>query len=238
LPRQDGRENNQLRPIRIEAGFQEFAEGSALIEIGNTKVICAASVEERVPMFLKGAGKGWITAEYGMLPRSTLTRTNRQRSASGGRTHEIQRLIGRSLRSIADLPKLGERTVTIDCDVIQADGGTRTAAITGAYVALYQALLSMVRQRAMLKVPLLHSVVATSVGLVNGEPMLDLCYSEDYKASVDFNVVMSDAGEFIELQATGEEKPFSRDAMNELLDLAIGGMSELAEAQRVAISSL
>ena len=238
MARQNGRENNQLRPVRIEPGVQEFAEGSALIEMGQTKVICAASVEERVPMFLKGAGKGWITAEYGMLPRSTLTRTNRERSASGGRTHEIQRLIGRSLRSIADLPKLGERTVTIDCDVIQADGGTRTAAITGAYVALYQALLGMVRQRAMLKVPLLHSVAATSVGLVKGEPMLDLCYSEDYRASVDFNVVMSDAGEFIELQATGEENPFSRDAMNELLDMAVEGISHLTEVQKGVISSL
>ena len=238
MPRQDGRENNQLRPVHIETGVQQFAEGSSLIQVGLTQVLCAASIEERVPMFLKGTGKGWITAEYGMLPRSTLTRTSRERSSTAGRTQEIQRLIGRSLRSIADLTKLGERTLTIDCDVIQADGGTRTAAITGAYVALYEALLSLVRHKVLLKVPLAQPVAATSVGIINNEVMLDLCYTEDFKASVDFNVVMAKSGEFIELQGTGEDNPFSREAMDELLDLAVAGIEQLFTIQNEVISNL
>ncbi len=238
LARIDGRENNQLRPTTITVGFQEFAEGSALIQTGQTRVVCAASIEERVPLFLRGQGRGWITAEYGMLPRSTLSRTSRERSAGSGRTHEIQRLVGRSLRAVADLGKLGERTITIDCDVLQADGGTRTASVTGAYVALYQALLGLVRRKALRRVPLAGSVAATSVGIVRDEAMLDLCYEEDSKASVDMNIVMTDAGEFVEVQGTGEDKPFSRERLNELLALAEGGISELAAAQREAVRQL
>ena len=238
MARIDGRANDELRPTTITPGFQEFAEGSVLVEVGKTRVVCAASVEERVPPFLRGQGKGWITAEYGMLPRSTLSRTARERSATGGRTMEIQRLIGRSLRSIADLGKVGERTITLDCDVLQADGGTRTAAITGAYVALYQALLAMVRQGVLHHVPLNGAVAATSVGVVGGEVMLDLCYEEDYRAQVDFNVVMTDAGEYVEVQGTGEDKPFSKTAMEQMLALAESGIGRLAEVQKAVIAEL
>jgi ribonuclease PH len=227
-----------MRPVRITLGAQEFAEGSALIEVGKTRVLCAASIEEKVPQFLRGQGKGWITAEYGMLPRSTLSRTARERAATGGRTMEIQRLVGRSLRSIADLPALGERTVTLDCDVLQADGGTRTAAITGAYVALYQALLRLVRQRVLHHVPLQAAVAATSAGTVNGEVLLDLCYEEDSKAGVDFNVVMSDKGEFIEVQGTAEGRPFARASMDQILGMAEQGIRQLFGAQQEAIKSL
>ena len=235
MARIDGRTNDELRPVTITVGYQEFAEGSVLIETGKTRVACAASIEERVPLFLRGQGRGWITAEYGMLPRSTLSRTSRERSSGSGRTHEIQRLIGRSLRSIADLRKVGERTVTVDCDVLQADGGTRTAAVTGAYVALYQALLGLVRRKALHRVPLTGSVAATSVGLVRGEAMLDLCYEEDSQASIDMNVVMTNGGEFVELQGTGEERPFSRERLDELLALAESGIAELAAAQQEAV---
>ena len=235
MARIDGRANDQLRPVAISVGFQEFAEGSALIETGRTRVACAASIEERVPFFLRGQGRGWITAEYGMLPRSTLSRTTRERAAGSGRTHEIQRLIGRSLRAVADLGKLGERTITVDCDVLQADGGTRTAAVTGAYVALYQAMLGLVRRRALHHVPLSSSVAATSVGIVRGEPMLDLCYEEDSQAAVDMNVVITGDGEFVEVQGTGEDRPFSRESLDALLALAEGGVRELAEVQRDAI---
>ncbi len=238
MARIDGRANDELRPTTITPGFQEFAEGSVLVEVGKTRVVCAASVEERVPPFLRGQGKGWITAEYGMLPRSTLSRTARERSATGGRTMEIQRLIGRSLRSVADLGKVGERTITLDCDVLQADGGTRTAAITGAYVALYQALLAMVRQGVLHHVPLNGAVAATSVGVVGGEVMLDLCYEEDYRAQVDFNVVMTDAGEYVEVQGTGEDKPFSKAAMEQMLALAESGIGRLAEVQKAVIAEL
>ena len=238
MARIDGRANDELRPTTITPGFQEFAEGSVLVTVGGTRVVCAASVEERVPPFLRGQGKGWITAEYGMLPRSTLSRTSRERSATGGRTHEIQRLIGRSLRAVADLRKIGERTITLDCDVLQADGGTRTAAITGAYVALYQALLGMVRQGVLHHVPLDARVAATSVGLVDGEVMLDLCYDEDYRAQVDFNVVMTDSGEFVEVQGTGEDKPFSKAVMEQMLALAESGIGELAEVQKAVIGEL
>lgn len=238
MARIDGRTNDQLRPVTITVGYQEFAEGSVLIETGKTRVACAASIEERVPFFLRGQGRGWITAEYGMLPRSTLSRTSRERSSGSGRTHEIQRLIGRSLRSVADLGKLGERTITIDCDVLQADGGTRTASLTGAYVALYQALLGLVRRKALHRVPLMGSVAATSVGIVRDEAMLDLCYEEDSQASVDMNVVMTDAGEFVEVQGTGEERPFSRERLDELLALAESGVAELAAAQQEAVQRI
>ena len=208
-----------------------------LIEVGKTRVVCAASIEERVPNFLRGQGKGWITAEYGMLPRSTLSRTSREQSSGGGRTVEIQRLIGRSLRSIASLDKLGERTVTLDCDVIQADGGTRTAAITGAYVAAYQALLGLVRRGALGSVPLHGAVAATSVGLVGDQVLLDLCYEEDFRAQVDFNVVMSNRGEFIEVQGTGEERPFSKQAMQQMIEAAEEGIRSLLASQRVVIDA-
>ena len=236
--RVDGRANNELRPVRIQPGYQQFAEGSVLIEVGKTQVVCAASIEERVPNFLRGQNRGWITAEYGMLPRSTLSRTSRERSSTGGRTMEIQRLIGRSLRSVADLDKLGERTITLDCDVIQADGGTRTAAITGAYVALYQALLGLVRNQVLHSVPMHGAVAATSVGQVSDEIMMDLCYQEDFKASVDFNVVMSDKSEFIEVQGTGEEHPFSKETMQRMLDMAEVGIKDLLATQRAVIDAL
>ncbi len=234
----DGRAFDELRPTKITLNYQEFAEGSVLVEVGKTRVICAASIEERVPPFMRGQGKGWITAEYGMLPRSTLSRINRERSAKGGRTMEIQRLIGRSLRAVAQLDKVGERTITLDCDVLQADGGTRTAAITGAYVALYQALLGLVRKGALHHVPLNSSIAATSVGLVGGEVMMDLCYDEDFKADVDCNVVMTDKGEFVEVQGTGEEHPFTRKAMDEMLGLAEAGIQRLTVIQKEAIATL
>ena len=240
MPRPDGRGAEELRPVRIQLGYQEFAEGSALIEVGKTVVVCSASVEERVPNFLRGQGKGWVTAEYGMLPRSTLTRTPREQASgrSSGRAVEIQRLIGRSLRSVSDLSKFGERTVTLDCDVLQADGGTRTAAITGAYVALYLALLGLVRNGVLHSVPLHSAVAATSVGLVNQEVLLDLCYQEDFDAEVDFNVVMSDKGEFIELQGTGEERPFSKEVMQRMLGVAEGGIQRLLASQQAVLKEL
>ena len=238
MARIDGRANDQLRPVSITPGFQRFAEGSVVVEMGETRVLCAASIEERVPMFLKGQGRGWVTAEYGMLPRSTLSRTSRERSSSGGRTHEIQRLIGRSLRAVTDLGAMGERTITLDCDVLQADGGTRTAAITGAYVALYQAFLGLVKQGVLHHVPLSQQVAAVSVGLVGGESMLDLCYDEDFRAEVDFNVVMTNSGEYVEVQGTGEEHPFSREALEQMLALAGAGIEELAAAQRQITSAL
>ena len=238
MARIDGRAPNDMRPVSIHPSYLEFAEGSVLIEVGKTRVVCAVSIEERVPQFLRGSGKGWVTAEYGMLPRSTLTRTSRERSSGGGRTHEIQRLIGRSLRSIAQLDKLGERTFTVDCDVLQADGGTRTAAITGAYVALHQAMLGLVRQRVLHHVPLSASIAATSVGMVGSELLLDLCYEEDSDATVDFNVVMSAKGEFVEVQGTGEEQPFSRAQMEQMLALAEDGLAHLFEKQRGALDQL
>ncbi len=238
--RVDGRANDQPREIRITPSYLAFPEGSALIEVGETRVICTASLEERVPPFLRGQGKGWITAEYGMLPRSTLTRRPRE-SESGrpnGRTQEIQRLIGRSLRAVADAQAMGERTFIIDCDVLQADGGTRTAAITGAYVALYQALLHLVKTGALASVPLKGAVAAISAGLVDQETVLDLCYDEDFRADVDFNVVMTDAGELIEVQGTAEGRPFSRAAMDGLLTMAEGGLVSHFQAQQTAIQTL
>lgn len=236
MPRIDDRDATELRPVRMTLGYQRFAEGSVLIELGRTVVLCAVTMEERVPGFLRGSGEGWVTAEYSMLPRSTLTRTPRERK--GGRVEEIQRLIGRSLRAATDLAALGERQMVVDCDVIQADGGTRTAAITGSYVALYQALHNL-RKAGILRVnPLTTMIAATSVGIVNGVPMLDLCYEEDFRAQVDFNVVMTDRKEFVELQATAEHRPFTRDDVDSLLALAQGGIEELFRLQHQTLRQL
>ena len=238
--RVDGRPNNKPRDVAITPSFLVFPEGSALIEVGETKVVCAASMEERVPPFLRGQGRGWITAEYNMLPRSTLTRTPREREAGrvSGRTLEIQRLIGRSLRAVADMGAMGERTIVVDCDVLQADGGTRTASITGAYIAMYQAMSHMMQTGAIRSMPLKGAVAAISVGLVDNEQLLDLCYDEDSRAELDFNVVMTDSGEYVEVQGTAEGSPFSRDAMDALLSLAGAGIQSHFEAQQKAIKSL
>jgi len=238
VPRLDRRANDEMRPIKITPGFQPYAEGSALIELGNTKVICSASLEERVPAFLKGEGRGWITAEYAMLPRSTLTRTPREEGRGGGRTREIQRLIGRSLRAVVDRDALGERTLIIDCDVLQADGGTRTASITGAYVALVQAINTLMSRRVIPATPIRSAVAAVSVGIVGGDEMLDLCYDEDSWAEVDFNVVMTSQGDFVEVQGTAESKPFSKEAIDSLLALAQRGIQRLFTAQQAAIATL
>jgi ribonuclease PH len=238
--RSDQRVANQLRETSITPDYLMHAEGSVLICAGNTRVICTASVEDRVPPFLRNSGKGWVTAEYGMLPRATSTRTQRESSAGkvGGRTQEIQRLIGRSLRSVTNLPALGERTVWIDCDVIQADGGTRTASITGAFVALALALEKM-RERDMIRtIPLSDYVAATSVGIVDGEPLLDLAYDDDSRADVDMNIVKTGDGRFIEVQGTAEAIPFGRDALITLLDLADHGIRQLVEKQRAIVGHL
>jgi ribonuclease PH len=233
VKRVDGRKYDELRPVEIITGYQTFAEGSALIKLGKTHVLCAVSVEDRVPPFLKGSGTGWITAEYAMLPRATVTRSPRDstRGRVGGRNQEIQRLIGRSLRAVADLNELGERTLTVDCDVIQADGGTRTAAITGSYVALRQAMETLANMGIISSIPLKSAVAATSVGIVNTYMMLDLCYDEDSQAAVDFNVVMTGKGEFVEVQGTAEGRPFTRDAIDDLLNLAENGIRQLFQAQ-------
>lgn len=232
--RPDNRKNNELRPIKITRGFIKSAEGSVLIELGNTKVICTASVEEKVPPFLKDQKKGWLTAEYSMLPRATPTRTIRESTQGriGGRTHEIQRLIGRSLRAIIDLHVIGERTIWIDCDVIQADGGTRTASITGAYIALVDAVRYMIKNGFIEKNPITDYLAAVSVGIINGSPRLDLCYEEDSIAEVDMNVVMTGSGEFVEIQGTAEGKPFKRSVLDELLKLAEEGISRLINIQK------
>lgn len=232
--RPDGRENDQLRKVRITRDFLKTAEGSVLIEMGNTKIICSASIEEKVPMFLKDQRKGWVTAEYGMLPRSTQTRMVRESVSGriGGRTHEIQRLIGRVLRSVVDLPALGERTVWIDCDVIQADGGTRTASITGSFICMVDALEFAVRRGLIERTPLLGHLAAVSVGIVDGEPRLDLSYEEDSSAEVDMNIVMTDSGRFVEIQGTAERHPFSRDDLDSLLFLAEKGIGELISIQK------
>jgi ribonuclease PH len=227
-----------MRPVRITPSYLRNAEGSALIELGNTRVICAASVEERVPPFLLGKGQGWVTAEYGMLPRSTTTRM--QREAGGrisGRTQEIQRLIGRSLRAAVDLKQLGERSLYVDCDVIEADGGTRTASITGGWVALALALETLLGRGLLAERPTLLEVAATSVGIVGGRPMLDLAYVEDSAAEVDFNVVMTGGGDFVEIQGTAERGAFSRAMSDRLLDLAQAGVQELVRLQRAALRS-
>ncbi|MBI4282762.1 MAG: ribonuclease PH [Chloroflexi bacterium] len=238
--RVDGRANDQPREVKITPSYLVFPEGSALIEVGATKVICTASLEERVPPFLRGQGRGWVTAEYGMLPRSTLTRRPREGGPGGveGRTQEIQRLIGRSLRAVVDMKALGERTLVMDCDVLQADGGTRTAAITGSYIALYEALLHMVKRGVLASIPLRDAVAAISVGLVDGETVLDLCYDEDSRAEVDFNVVMTRGGEFVEVQGTAEGAPFSRAAMDGLLSLAEKGIHRHFDAQTKVIQGL
>src|SRR5689334_5770089 len=230
----DKRRPEQLRPVKVTTDYLLTAEGSALIEVGNTRVLCAASVEESVPPFLRGSGKGWVTAEYSMLPRATATRTAREvsKGRASGRTMEIQRLIGRSLRSVIDMDALGERSVILDCDVLQADGGTRTAAITGAYIALSAALRQLVKFGALKKSPIRDFVAATSVGIVGGVPMLDLCYQEDSQAEVDMNVVMTGAGKFVEVQATAEKTPFDDAQMATLLALAKQGIDELVELQK------
>jgi ribonuclease PH len=238
--RSDNRTANQLRPTKLTPDFLPHAEGSVLIEAGNTRVICTASVEDRVPPFLRNTGKGWVTAEYGMLPRATNTRMQREASTGkvGGRTQEIQRLIGRSLRSVANLHALGERTIWIDCDVIQADGGTRTASITGAFVALALAFEKM-RERDQIKtIPLADYVAATSVGIVDGETLLDLAYDDDSRAEVDMNIVKTGDGRYIEVQGTAEALPFGRESLLTLLDLADQGIRQLIEQQKAIVGHL
>lgn len=232
--RSDGRKNDQMREVRITRGFLKTSEGSALIEMGDTKVICSATIEEKVPPFLKDQKRGWVTAEYGMLPRSTQTRMMRESVAGkvGGRTHEIQRLIGRVLRSVVDLSALGERTIWIDCDVIQADGGTRTASITGAFLCVVDALDFALNRGLISTNPLCGHLAAVSVGMVGGEPRLDLCYEEDSSADVDMNIVMTDGGRFVEIQGTAERDPFSREDLNSLLALAEKGIRELISLQK------
>ena len=236
--RTDGRLPNQIRPTILLPGYLLTAEGSVLIEAGNTRVLCAATVEDGVPGFLRGTGKGWVTAEYSMLPRATVTRTQREiaKGRPSGRTHEIQRLIGRSLRSITDLGALGERSIIVDCDVLQADGGTRTAAITGAYVALAIALRTLVKFKVLAKSPLTDSVAATSVGMVGGTPMLDLAYEEDSRADVDMNVVLTGSGQFVELQATAERTPFGDTHLSEMIQLARHGITQLRTLQEQALA--
>lgn len=237
--RVDGRENNDLRKVKITRNYLKYAEGSVLIEVGNTKVICAATIEEKVPHFLKGTGEGWITAEYSLLPRSTQQRNPRE-SAKGkltGRTYEIQRLIGRALRSVVDLKMLGERTVWIDCDVIQADGGTRTASITGAFVALVDAV-DKIYTDAEKPFPVRDFLAAVSVGIVNGEAVLDLCYDEDSNAIVDMNIVMTGTGQFVEVQGTGEKRPFTRNQLNDMLLMGQIGVNSLIDYQKDILGQL
>ena len=230
----NGRKFDQARPIAITRSYTKYAEGSVLIEAGETKVICTASIEEKVPFFLKGKGEGWITCEYNMIPRATHSRKPRDisRLKMDGRTMEIQRLIGRALRSVVDLKAIGERTIWIDCDVIQADGGTRTASITGAFVALVDAVNKIHRQTPFSVYPIREFVSAISVGVVSGETLVDLCYEEDSKAKVDMNIIMTDSGEFVEIQGTGEESPFSRAELNKLLELGEKGIKQVIQAQK------
>jgi ribonuclease PH len=233
MTRIDGRIQTQLRPVRLTVDYLDFAEGSVLIEAGKTRVLCAASIEERVPPFLEGSGQGWVTAEYTMLPRATHTRSARERDGRiSGRTQEIQRLIGRSLRAVVDMNSLGPRTITLDCDVLQADGGTRTASITGAYVALHRACSKLVKQGMLPVHPVRTAVAAVSAGVVDGDILLDLCYEEDSHADVDFNVVMTAEHQFIEVQGTGEGGVFSRATMDTLIALAEQGIAELLEIQK------
>ena len=238
MSRVDGRKNDQLRPVKIIRNYMKHAEGSVLIEVGDTKVICTASIEDRLPRFMMDPSQkrpgGWVTAEYSMLPRSTSIRNQRESSRGrvGGRTHEIQRLIGRSLRAVVDAKLLGERTIWLDCDVIQADGGTRTASITGAFIALWDACSYLVDKRKAKEMAITDFVAATSVGIIDGQPMLDLCYREDFSADVDMNVVMTGKGGFVEIQGTAEESPFSREETNNLIDLAVAGIEQLIGLQR------
>lgn len=238
MPRIDNRAADQLRAIEIIPHWNKHAEGSALISVGDTRVLCTASISESVPPFLVGRGQGWVTAEYAMLPRATHTRSDREstRGKVGGRTHEIQRLIGRSLRAVVDLKQLGERSVQLDCDVLQADGGTRCASITGAYVALALACANLKKRGLLPGNPLIAPVAAISVGIINGAPVLDLNYAEDSKAQTDANIVMTGAGKFVEVQATAEGAPFSRDELDRLLELAEGGIRQLFEYQQAAVA--
>ncbi|MFJ2514754.1 ribonuclease PH [Streptomyces griseoviridis] len=242
MSRIDGRTPEQLRPVTIERGWSKHAEGSVLVSFGDTKVFCTATVTEGVPRWRKGSGEGWVTAEYSMLPRATNSRGDREsvKGRIGGRTHEISRLIGRSLRAVVDYKALGENTIVLDCDVLQADGGTRTAAITGAYVALADAV-TWAQERKLVKHgrrPLVGTVSAVSVGIVGGVPLLDLCYEEDVKADTDMNVVCTGDGRFVEVQGTAEAEPFARDELNALLDLAVAGCADLAAAQRAALEGV
>jgi len=236
--RTDGRATNELRSVKITPGYLPYAEGSVLIEMGHTRVICAASVEDRVPPFLRNSGQGWVTAEYAMLPRSTQHRTSRETGRGGpsGRTHEIQRLIGRSLRAVADMTVLGERTITLDCDVLQADGGTRTAAITGSYVAFVLASNRLLKAGRIARNPVTNQVAAVSVGIVGNAPLLDLKYDEDSRAEVDMNVICTADGRFIEVQGTAEREPFTREQMDHLLALAAEGIETLVKIQRESIA--
>jgi len=238
VTRSDGRAADDLRPVSFELGFQEWADGSVLFSMGRTRVLCAASIAEETPRWLRGTGKGWVTGEYSMLPASTSERSQREvnRGRPGGRTQEIQRLIGRALRSVTDLPRLGERMITIDCDVLQADAGTRTASITGGYIALALALRKMSAAGATPDDLLTDSVAAVSVGIVDGESLLDLCYEEDAKAEVDFNVVMTGSGALVEVQGTAEGEPFSRSQLDAILDLAGDGIAALTKVQRDALA--
>ena len=237
--RSDGRRPDELRPVRIEPGYLKYAEGSCLISVGHTRVLCAATLEDRVPQWMKGRGTGWVTAEYSMLPRATQERTQREASKGrlGGRTHEIQRIIGRALRAVTDMAKLGERTVWLDCDVLQADGGTRTAAVTGAWVALSLALQKSFDRADSRRWPLTGQIAATSVGIAAGHVLLDLAYEEDSRAEVDMNVFMTDSGKFTELQGTAEATPFGRSDLDALLGLAEGGIRTLLGMQRTIVEA-
>lgn len=238
--RTDGRKPRQLRPLTITPGYLKTADGSVLIEVGDTKVICTAKLEERVPQFLRNSGKGWITAEYGMLPGSSQVRIGREASRGkvGGRTHEIQRLVGRSLRAIADLKRLGEKTIWVDCDVIQADGGTRTASITGAYVALREAVAAWLTKGILVADPIKDSVAAVSVGIIDGKVLLDLSYEEDSRADVDMNFVMTGSGKFVEVQGTAESAPFTGKQMERMTEIAQEGIRELLKAQKKVLASI
>ena len=240
MTRQDGRKSNELRKLKITKNYIRYAEGSCLVELGHTKVIATASVEDGVPHFLRGSGNGWVTAEYGMIPRSCKTRVSREASKGklGGRTHEIQRLIGRSLRSVTDMTKLGERTIWLDCDVVQADGGTRCASITGSFVALALAFEKMKKDRLLQTVPLSDYVAAISVGIIGGMTAIDLDYEEDSKAEVDMNVVMTSSGKFIEVQGTAEREPFKKEDLNKLTMLAEKGIQEIILAQKKALKGI
>ena len=235
MNRNDQRSQDELRQVEITLGIQSYAEGSVLIKTGDTHVICSASIEESVPNFLKDQNKGWITAEYNMLPRATLTRTRRE-NIKKGRTHEIQRLIGRCLRTSVDLNSIGERSILIDCDVVQADGGTRTASITGSYVALYLAVLSLVEENKIEKMPAINQLAAVSVGILKQQVLLDLCYEEDSEADADFNIVMNNNGDFIEVQGTAEQNPYSKELLDEVLSVGSNGIKQLFDKQNEAIS--
>ncbi len=237
MNRNDQRAQDELRAVEITLGIQSYAEGSVLIKTGDTHVICSASIEEGVPNFLKDQNKGWITAEYNMLPRATLTRTRRENSKKG-RTHEIQRLIGRCLRTSVDLNSIGERSILIDCDVVQADGGTRTAAITGSYVALYLAILDLVKKNKIDKMPVINQLAAVSVGILQQQVLLDLCYEEDSSADADFNIVMNKNGDFIEVQGTAEQTPYSKELLDKVLNVASIGIKQLFAKQNEAISNM